>query len=98
MRLGNFSGTGGDSLTGHNGFAFSTIDQDNDVAENNCAITYKGAWWYSKCHSSNLNGYNYESDEAEEIPYATGIVWVSFTTYYQSLKSDVMAIRPMNAI
>ena len=96
MRLGNFSGTGGDSLGYGNGYAFSTIDQDNDVAEFNCAITYKGAWWYSKCHASNLNGYNYGN--GEEIPYATGIVWQSFTTHYHSLKSDVMAIRPMNAI
>ena len=98
--MGTFdtSPNSGDSLTYHNGQAFSTIDRPGY-----CAEMYKGAWWYkndgsnmtSVCHESNLNGYNYGT--GDKIPFATGmgIVWKTFTTYDHSLKSDVMAIRPM---
>ena len=33
----------------HSGRPFSTWDSDNDNYEAvNCALNYKGAWWYSK--------------------------------------------------
>ena len=96
LRVGKYHGSGGDSLSGQNGFAFSTIDKDNDTYDaGNCAVAYKGAWWYSKCHASNLNGFNYGT--SDKIPYASGIVWYAFTTHYYSLKSDIMAVRPMNS-
>ena len=42
----------------HNGGKFSTKDQDNDMANVNCASVelIKGAWWYRDCRASNLNG------------------------------------------
>ena len=68
-----------DSLSGHNGHAFTTKDRDNDVHDTiNCAMTFLGAWWYTACHSSNLNGYNYNrGDLPHEKPkyYAKGIIW-----------------------
>ena len=46
------------AFSGHNGMGFTTIDQDNDKCDCHCGILY-GAWWYRHCHSSNLNGMNY---------------------------------------
>ena len=56
LSVSGYSGTAGDSLGGHNGYRFSTRDQDNDIWSSNCAQTHKGAWWYYSCYSSNLNG------------------------------------------
>ncbi|XP_061177098.1 ficolin-2-like [Saccostrea echinata] len=45
-----------DSLLYHNGMKFSTKDQDNDFTSSNCALFYQGAWWYTSCYKSHLNG------------------------------------------
>ncbi|KAG8141866.1 hypothetical protein E2320_006530, partial [Naja naja] len=45
-----------DSLSYHNGRSFSTFDKDNDSAITNCALSYKGAFWYKNCHRVNLMG------------------------------------------
>ncbi|MBN3325391.1 TENN protein, partial [Atractosteus spatula] len=56
LTIGNYRGTAGDAMTYHQGRPFSTIDQDNDIALSNCALTHRGAWWYKNCHLANLNG------------------------------------------
>ena len=92
LNVSNYHGNAGDSFLIHNGAPFSTIDNDNDNSSDNCATLFMGAWWYTQCHASNLNGHNYGT--SDQTPYGTGIIWYSFTTQIQSLKWDIMAIRP----
>ncbi|XP_049297117.1 ficolin-2-like [Anopheles funestus] len=90
-KIDGYSGPAGDCLGNVKGMQFSTFDSDNDSWEGNCAVTYTGAWWYSACHTSNLNG-KYLRGETKE--YATGMVWRTFREYFYSLKTAKMMIRP----
>ena len=52
LHIGGYSGTAGDGMAGSyslNGMKFTTWDRDNDKAENNCAQSWKGAWWFKRC-------------------------------------------------
>jgi ficolin len=70
---------------------FSTSDRDNDAAGGeNCAVIYKGAWWYKYCHHSNLNGYYYHGNHTS---YADGVEWYHWTGYYYSLRFTEMKIK-----
>ncbi|XP_042544374.1 ficolin-3 [Dipodomys spectabilis] len=73
--LGKFlEGTAGDSLSFHSGKPFTTYDADHDLSKANCAVTVHGAWWYTSCYRSNLNG-RYAMSEATAHKY--GIDWAS---------------------
>ena len=90
--FGAYNGTAGDSFTYHNGMAFTTLQHDNDLESTlNCAVAYKGGWWYRACHGVNING-RYEGGNTDS--YATGVVWNSFKGFYYSLKKTEMKIRP----
>ncbi|EDO35260.1 predicted protein, partial [Nematostella vectensis] len=95
LSLGAYKGTAGDSLSDHRGAPFSTKDRDNDSAGASCAIIYKGAWWYTACHSSNLNGKYYHGSHAS---YADGVNWRAWKGYHYSLKHTEMKIRPQGFI
>lgn len=82
-----YSGNAGDSLTPHNGMKFSTKDRDNDNHNGNCAVEYLGAWWYSACHSSNLNG------EYGNTKFGQGVNWKLYMGYTNPLKETEMKIR-----
>ena len=88
-----FSGNSGDSLAVHRGMPFTTKDQDNDNWGHNCAITFKGAWWYRRCHSSNLNGLYLRGNHSS---YANGVNWKDWKGHHYSLKRTEMKIRPVD--
>ena len=57
LHISNYSGTAGDSLINpHNNNQFSTKDARNDAGKYDCAKRHRGAWWYTDCDNSNLNG------------------------------------------
>ena len=85
-----YLGTGGDSLAYHNGYPFSTKDQDNDSDYGNCAVACKGAWWYRNCHYSNLNGVYHHG----RYTGGDGLRWYRWKS--DSAKRAEMKIRPVN--
>ncbi|XP_052037920.1 ficolin-2 [Apodemus sylvaticus] len=91
LLLGDFLGGGaGDSLTYQKNQFFSTKDQDNDLTSYSCAMRYQGAWWYSECHNSNLNGLYLRGPHKS---YANGINWKSWRGYNYSCKVSEMKVR-----
>ncbi|GIY56311.1 techylectin-5A, partial [Caerostris darwini] len=92
LHIQDYSGDAGDSMiSGHNNHKFSTKDQDNDPNEGNCAESYKGAWWYSSCHNSNLNGLYLRGVHKSS---ADGVNWSSFRGLNEALDTTEMKIRP----
>ncbi|XP_068461525.1 tenascin-R isoform X2 [Clinocottus analis] len=90
LRIGEYNGTAGDSLSYHQGRPFSTKDRDNDIAVTNCASSYKGAWWYKNCHRANLNGKYGESRHSQ------GINWYHWKGHEFSIPFVEMKMRPFN--
>ena len=83
----------GDSLIWHKDRPFSTKDADHDsVVGTSCSQIFHGAWWYSHCHTANLNGRYYQ--EGESSAYGTGVVWNTWTGFWQSLKTVTMKFTP----
>ncbi|XP_040261512.1 ficolin-2-like [Bufo bufo] len=93
LSLGEFiGGNAGDSLSSQNGMMFSNVDQDNDADSRSCVDLYKGAWWYSECHRTNLNGqYRPWKDET----FTVGMNWKKGKGNKNSFKSSEMKIRPV---
>ena len=88
--VGGYSGTAGDSLSGHTNSQFSTRDRENDRDSRNCAVTFSGAWWYYNCLDSNLNGL-YRGGPHDS--FADGIVWHAWKGYHYSLRFTEMKLR-----
>ncbi|TNF25669.1 MAG: DUF4215 domain-containing protein [Deltaproteobacteria bacterium] len=83
LSLSGYVGTAGDSLLAHSGYRFSTYDS----GATSCAQSYHGAWWYTSCHSSNLNG------AWGSTSYGYGLNWYSLTGYYASVTVSEMKMR-----
>ncbi|XP_044517216.1 ficolin-2 [Gracilinanus agilis] len=91
--LGNFvEGDAGDSLTYHNNNPFTTKDRNNGPDKENCALRYKGGWWYKQCHLSNLNGLYLRGPHES---FANGINWKTGKGYNYSYKISEMKLRPI---
>ena len=82
----------GDCFSYMNNAQFSTYDRDNDVhTTTNCALTYHGAWWYTGCHNSNLNGLY--SPVGTVANYAINVCWSCARGFYYSFKKTEMKMR-----
>ncbi|KAG8550268.1 hypothetical protein GDO81_026939 [Engystomops pustulosus] len=93
LQIGAFTGgSAGDSLSYHNDRPFSTKDRDNDIHADNCAVMFKGAWWYGECHNANLNGLYLRG---KHTSYADGIIWETGKGDYYSYKITEMKFRPV---
>ncbi|XP_038066858.1 ryncolin-1-like [Patiria miniata] len=91
LNIGQYdaSSTAGDSLDYHIGSKFSTKDRDNDIRDINCAKSWAGAWWFSRCWHSHLNGRYYPDENAGS---SKGVQWSTWK-YHYSLKACSMKMR-----
>uniref|UniRef100_A0A8C8LQY4 Tenascin N n=1 Tax=Oncorhynchus tshawytscha TaxID=74940 RepID=A0A8C8LQY4_ONCTS len=89
LTIGEYSGTAGDAMSYHQGRPFSTVDNDNDIALGNCALTHRGAWWYKNCHLANLNG------KFGDNRHSMGVNWEPWKGHLMSLDFTEMKIRPV---
>ncbi|XP_078311721.1 ryncolin-1-like [Crassostrea virginica] len=89
LTVGGYRGTAGDSLQTHNGYKFSTKDQDNDIWAKDCVAVYPGGWWFYNCHTCNLNG----SYHKYAVQSTKAVTWYQFGKSWVSLKSTRMMIR-----
>ncbi|WAR28966.1 ANGL2-like protein [Mya arenaria] len=92
LHVGANRGTAGDSLSGHDGFGFSSmlpnIDRDSNAAS--CAEYLQGNWWFHSCADSCLTC-------KYDIPGTNNcrsMAWNS-VAYCQSLREVRMMVRPM---
>jgi hypothetical protein len=92
LSVEGYGGSCADSMLHHNNRQFTTKDSDNDVAGENCAVSYSGAWWYIRCYKANLNGLY---PNTNGLHTSRGITWRHCWGYY-SLKKSVMKIRRNN--
>ncbi|XP_035878024.1 tenascin isoform X5 [Phyllostomus discolor] len=90
LKVEEYSGTAGDSMAYHNGRSFSTFDKDTDSAITNCALSYKGAFWYKNCHRVNLMG-RYGDDN-----HSQGVNWFHWKGHEHSIQFAEMKVRPSN--
>ncbi|XP_074871918.1 tenascin isoform X8 [Carettochelys insculpta] len=88
LKVDGYSGTAGDSMTYHNGRSFSTFDKDNDAAITNCALSYKGAFWYKNCHRANLMGRYGDNSHSQ------GVNWFHWKGHEYSIQFAEMKLRP----
>ncbi|XP_026568228.1 tenascin [Pseudonaja textilis] len=88
LKVDGYSGNAGDSMNYHNGRSFSTFDKDNDSAITNCALSYKGAFWYKNCHRVNLMGRYGDNSHSQ------GINWFHWKGHEHSIPFAEMKLRP----
>ncbi|XP_053138581.1 tenascin isoform X3 [Hemicordylus capensis] len=88
LKVDGYSGTAGDSMTYHSGRPFSTFDKDSDSAITNCALSYKGAFWYKNCHRVNLMGRYGDNSHSQ------GVNWFHWKGHEYSIQFAEMKLRP----
>ena len=90
LQVGGYTGNAGDSMQRHNGCKFTTKDRDQDTWNGNCAVSYHGAWWYTGCHDSNLNGLYPTAIYSTDPKY---ISWKAINNYHGGIIFSEMKIK-----
>ena len=99
LHIGKGTGTPGsnDAMAVHNDAFFTTFDRDNDVWSSNCAVSFRGAWWYQACFNCNLNGPHDPITPPPPTASANRIMWYNGGRhiYYPSVE---MKVRPKTCV
>ncbi|XP_058127879.1 fibrinogen-like protein A [Anopheles ziemanni] len=91
LKIGNYSGTVGDSMAWNQGMKFTTKDSDNDNDSSvQCAEARNGAWWYNGCGNANLNG-PYGNLSSQKAMY-----WWHFKNDQRGMAYSRMMLREIN--
>uniref|UniRef100_A0A182SKF1 Fibrinogen C-terminal domain-containing protein n=1 Tax=Anopheles maculatus TaxID=74869 RepID=A0A182SKF1_9DIPT len=88
-KMNGYNGSAGDSYGSVVGVLFSAYDLDLDNSESNCAVSNRGAGWYTDCGLSNLNGLYLKGLSGG----TTGMFWETFRGAYYSLKTSRMMVK-----
>ncbi len=93
LNVSGYSGTvAGDGMAHVNGMAFTTKDQEHDLApDSNCAVLYTGGWWHNHCHRGKPTGAYYTPSDTFES--GRGITWKHWKSFTVPLQTFIMAIR-----
>ena len=85
LHVSGFSGSSGiaDKLVYQNNAKFSTYDVDNDMSSISCSLAHDGAWWYNKCHRSNLNA---RYDEFQDTRWEDSLSWHTLKLQFSEMK------------
>ncbi|XP_048751141.2 ficolin-2-like [Ostrea edulis] len=96
VEVSGYSGNIGDCFTVANegkiqNMQFTTYDVDNDGSAANCAVVFKGGWWYNDCYCANPNGLHLPENTTTPL---LGIRYGYWSTTNKLLKSiDLMVKR-----
>ncbi|KFB49711.1 AGAP011225-PA-like protein [Anopheles sinensis] len=92
LKVGNYSGTAGDSLFYSQNMEFTTKDSDNDKTKRvQCAEYHHGAWWHNYCTFANLNGPYTDTPAAKEAMF-----WYEFKNDNRPMAYTRMMIREID--
>lgn len=69
---------------------FTTWDQDNDAAADNCAELFSSGWWHKHCNCANPNGLYLSGDTSV---YGKGITYEPWLGFFYSLKFTELKVR-----
>uniref|UniRef100_K1QUP3 Ficolin-1 n=1 Tax=Magallana gigas TaxID=29159 RepID=K1QUP3_MAGGI len=89
VTLSGFSGDVGNVIP-IDTMMFTTSDQDNDVAGDNCAELYVSGWWHKHCNCANPNGLYLSGETAI---YGKGITYKPWLGAFYSLRFTELKVR-----
>lgn len=97
LTVDDFGGTGGlvDDLKDSNGRPFYATDYPDPL---NCAVHYRGGWWFNRCAKAFLNGYHYPQGKyTPPGQFYDGIYWIDWLGADYSLQFVTMAVTHPSA-